>query len=504
MMKRREFLQALVLGGGASLVAGLDGARIGRVLAHAPPGTFAPANGPRDPVTHVIQRLTFGATPELVRHGRRLGAAAFIDEQLNPAAINDSASDAYQERFMLLHNRAGTFLEDVDLADMLGELSGATIARAQLTRRQLQERMVHFWYDHFNVFARVLPEGLFVPDYVQTALRPHALGRFRDLLGAVARHPAMLLYLDNAVSNARQPNENFARELLELHTLGVDGGYTEADVMHVARAFTGWSVTRPDEDRQQAGSFRFRAALHDRGAKTVLGRPLRGVGTREGEMVLDMLAAHPSTARHVAFKLARHFIADDPPAELVDTLAQTYRETDGDITQVLRALFNADAFWQAPPKLRRPFGYTMSIARALDVGIDDNRQQAYYRNVFRMLETMGHQPYFWPAPDGYPDGAAYWRHHLLARWNAALSFVNGFAGAELSFASLRDWLIEAGADGSVEAALAELGRYFYGRELSADEARLVNDFGTSLSDDPADQIRAGIALLITAPAFQYR
>ena len=240
-------------------------------------------------------------------------------------------------------------------AAIMIELAQAKVLRAIYSERQLQEVMADFWFNHFNVFAPKGADKWLVTSYERDVIRPYALGRFRDLLGATAKHPAMLFYLDNWMSskeggptgmparpdaqgNRRRPtglNENYARELMELHTLGVDGGYTQKDVTEVARALTGWSLERPE----RGGAFAYRPQMHDDGEKVVLGTRIpAGGGVRDGEMVLDMLARHPSTARFIATKLARRFVSDTPPPALVDRAARVLRETEGDIRAVVRTI----------------------------------------------------------------------------------------------------------------------------------------------------------------------
>ena len=300
--------------------------------------------------------------------------------------------------------------------------------RAVYSQQQLYERMVQFFSDHFNISIRKGP-GLFLKiDDDRDVIRPHAMGTFRHLLGASAHSPAMLFYLDNFNSDKNAPNENYARELLELHTMGVNGGYTEADVKEVARSFTGWSISglREGEDAQ----FRFRRFIHDGDEKTVLGTAIgRFGGEQDGETVLDLLAAHPATARFISTKLVRRFVADDPPESLVTACTQTFLETEGDIRAVLRLIFMSDEFWNAPPKFKRPFEYVVSVLRALDYNVERNRR--FFELAAGALEVMGQTPFTWPAPDGFPDEQSAWTGNLLMRWNVAM----GAAGGELPGAS---------------------------------------------------------------------
>src|SRR5207249_558849 len=265
------------------------------------------------------------------------------------------------------------------------ELRAAKVVRAVTSERQLEEVMVDFWFNHFNVFAGKGDVRWYVSAYEREAIRPYAMGRFPDLVRATAHHPAMLFYLDNWLSakpDFRVPvgpnrgrraglNENYARELMELHTLGVDGGFTQKDVTEIARAFTGWTIENP---RQGAG-FRFEPRIHDTGEKIVLGHRIKaGGGEGDGEQVLDILSRHPSTARFIATKLVRRFVSDTPPESLVDRTAARFRQTDGDLREVMRTilispeLLAPEAFRS---KVKTPFEFIVSAARATGAQVED-------------------------------------------------------------------------------------------------------------------------------------
>jgi uncharacterized protein (DUF1800 family) len=315
-------------------------------------------------------------------------------------------------------------------AAIVHELSAQKLARAVASERQLQEVLADFWFNHFNVFAEKDKVRWYVASYERDAIRPHLFGRFRDLLGASARHPAMLVYLDNVHSVAEGPagpggrarglNENYARELLELHTLGVDGGYSQGDVREVARALTGWTVDRGEGD----AAFAFRARAHDRGPKAVLGTMLLAGGQADGERVLDLLAAHPSTARFVATKLATRFVADAPPPALVARLAETFRQTDGDLRAVYAELFRAPEFWAEGArgaKTKAPFEFAASALRAVGARYDGGGA------LVRRVEQLGEPPYRCQPPTGFADTAEAWVNAgaLLARLNFGLDLASG-------------------------------------------------------------------------------
>lgn len=312
---------------------------------------------------------------------------------------------------------------------LVAQAATARLARALLSPAQLEEVLTEFWFNHFNVFAGKGPVGLLVADYEQRAIRPFVLGRFRDMLGATARHPAMLVYLDNAQSvapgyvpprAARQPdaapraaglNENYARELMELHTLGVDGGYTQRDVTELARMLTGWGI---DPRKAQAGGrgelFAFDARKHDAGAKTWLGQTVADAGQAEGERALDVLATHPATARHLAFKFAQAFVADAPPPSLVNRLADSFRASGGDLREFTRTLIEADEFWRREAyraKFKTPYQYLLSSLRALDLS---EASLANPQPLLGALAQAGQPLYGAATPDGYKATAAAWRN----------------------------------------------------------------------------------------------
>ena len=284
------------------------------------------------------------------------------------------------------------------------------------TDRPFAERMVLFWSNHFTVSRTKAIIGPACPAYEREAIRPHIFGRFEDMLAAAAGHVVMVSYLDNNRSvgpnsrvgrrTGRTLHENLARELLELHTLGVDGGYTQSDVVEFAKALTGWTHGGMRSRRRRGpvtGDFVFRNAMHEPGPKTILGRTYREDGVNEARAVMHDLARHPSTARFLATKLVRHFVADDPPAAAVERIARVFLDTDGDLAEVLRALVDLDAVWSEPlPKVKTPHELVISTLRALrihDVG----------PRTFRTpLRVMGQQPFRAPSPQGWPDQARHW------------------------------------------------------------------------------------------------
>jgi uncharacterized protein (DUF1800 family) len=390
----------------------------------------------------------------------------------------------------------------------------AAIIRAVYSPHQLRERMVDFWSNHFNIYARKGNSVFFKPADELETIRKHALGTFPELLRASAHSPAMLQYLDNQVNRRKDgkgagANENYARELMELHSLGVHGGYTQKDVQEVARCLTGWGIEERNvfqrlvaSDRKPMGSFRFDPEKHDKGAKVVLGEPIApGRGIEDGNQVLEILSMHPMTARYISQKICRYFLGDGASADAwTPRLSKIYLETKGDIRKMLRPLLLSDDLLNGQPVLKRPFDFSVSALRALNADTDGGKALQLH------LAHMGQPLYQWPMPDGYPDRTAAWTGSLLARWN----FATALAGASLpgTAVDLPALLKAAGSKGSQTEKLTAL---ILGRKPDAEEvaplhatvarhAERVRAFGTSKRDAAAECA----ALLISSPQFQWR
>src|SRR5216683_6292650 len=386
-------------------------------------------------VLHVLDRLAFGPTREDFRHVKAIGIERYIAEQLDPKTLAEppelAARLAGLETLRLdpieLFTRYGPLRpadgvkpspDDIKARReaariIVREAAEARVLRALHSPRQLEQVMVDFWFNHFNVFAQKGLDHLWIGAYEEAAIRPHALGRFADLLRATARHPAMLFYLDNwensapgsKMPNGREAgiNENYARELMELHTLGVDGGYTQDDVIALARILTGWGLARPRMPPEAGSGFVFYPKRHDDGAKHFLGRDIAANGEAEGEEALDILAKSPATARHIAFALAQYFVADQPPPALVDRLAARFGETDGDIRQVLNTLFASREFRDGVgAKYKSPYRFVLSAARAAGVAVDNPKP------LVIALARLGQPLYGCATPDGYRDTGEAW------------------------------------------------------------------------------------------------
>ena len=347
------------------------------------------------------------------------------------------------------------------------ELQRAALLRAVYSERQLYELMVGFWENHFSIFANKDDDRYLLTSYDRDTIRPFALARFRDLLGATAHSPAMLFYLDNWRSSVARPypatktkpagtdgglNENYARELMELHTLGVDGGYTQKDVQEIARCFSGWTIQKPNEE----GLFLYRPGLHDNGEKIVLGHKIpAGGGLADGERVLDILAAHPATAHFIATKLARRFLSDDPPSSVIDRAAAVFLKTDGSIRETLRAIVTSPEFVSPATyraKVRSPFEYVAAAMRALNAETDGDRP------VLDAIGRMGQPVFGRITPDGYADRADQWLSSgaMVARFNFANALAtNRMKGTIINVAKLLPSVDQANKD-SVAAQLIRL------------------------------------------------
>lgn len=494
-------------------------------VAVAPEYAVAPI-GPREQsaeqqVNHALSRLTFGPRPGDAEKVRQMGVDRWIAWQLQPDRIDDSRTEGFFSTFEAYHtsaselqrkypppaqllNRLGGDRSKLSRADsaqlqesqqglrkVTTELEGGRVDRATLTERQLQEVMTDFWLNHFTVYIQKNPQERYhIAEYENETIRPNALGKFRTLLEAVAKSPAMLIYLDNALSQAdsnrphlvaagggrggrgggrpamarqqlanRRPaglNENYGRELLELHTLGVDGGYTQQDVINVARALTGWTVEPP---QRGGGGFYFAPAMHDAGEKVVLGQTLKaGRGIEDGEQVLDIVARHPSTARYISFKLARRFVSDVPPEALVERAAATFRRTDGDIREVVRTIITSPEFFSRSAyrsKVKSPFEVVVSAMRALGAQPDATPRAA------QLVASLGEPIYGHQSPNGWPETGDQWMNTgaILNRINfGTLVAANRLPGASATnwagAENLRDAPLDKQVDGVIAAFLS--------------------------------------------------
>lgn len=444
-------------------------------------------------IFQTLRRITFGPRPEEIVRAKEIGLENFIDEQLAPNSIDDSAMDDHLQGLDTFSMSPSELYEVEPRQQPVFELIRATILRAVYSKRQLYELMVDFWSNHFNVYVRKNQVGLLKIADDQEVIRPNALGYFHDILSASAHSPAMLVYLDNAQSNREHPNENYARELLELHTLGVEAGYTHTDILDVARALTGWSVSGLRDDNP--GYFRFRQNAHDSDEKSILGHNFpSGSGIEEGEQLLEILADHPASADFISTKLVRRFVADDPPTSLVIKAAQTFTQTKGDIQQVMRTILHSDEFKSSlGTKLKRPFEYQVSALRMT------NAEARVDRFTGLFLTQMGQPLFQWSPPNGYPDNAGAWSttNGMLSRWNYALALAFDFArDTQIPWTEIVD------SAASNRETLDKLSVQLLGTSLNEDATQIVLAFLDQLNKDMV--IPAMGALLLASPFFQYR
>ncbi|MEM7334997.1 MAG: DUF1800 domain-containing protein [Chloroflexota bacterium] len=452
--------------------------------------------GSTDTALRMLNRAGYGPRPGELNRVRQMGLSSYLEEQLNPQAIDDTAVDLMIRGLSVYHMDPNQLVE-VEEQDALFDLIGGTFLRAVHSKRQLYEAMVEFWSDHFNIYVRkvqFMPMLKILDD--REAIRPYALTSFRDLLYASAKSPAMLYYLDNVHNEKSAPNENYARELLELHTMGVNSGYTQKDVQEAARVLTGWTVGKRGRD---TGVTIFEPDLHDAGEKIVLGQQFpAGQGEEELSQLLELLLTHPATANFIAMKLVRRFVADEPPESLINRVAQTFTETDGDIKAMLRVIFLSQEFATAPPKLKRPFTYMVSVARALQINIRLGRG----RELGQWFQRLGQVPFHWPPPNGYPDVSVAWASNLLPRWNLALVILhNEMANSSVPLEKLNN---AAPIETSVQL-LTIFSELMYGRSLTPDEESLFNAY---LGDDTAfdlnnPKLKDAAALMLASPSFQW-
>ncbi len=555
---------------------------------------------------HALNRLAYGPRPGDVERVRQMGLEKWIDQQLHPDSIDDSALDQRLGAYPTLSMSSKKLLEEFpppeqavkkegitkeefkdqqqekrreavakvkDTGDdnlhkarqqlaaiqgpqrIIAELSMAKLDRAVYSQRQLEASMEDFWFNHFNVFAGKGADRWLMTSYVRDTIRPHTMGKFQDLLIATAKSPAMLFYLDNwlsadpaavqhmqqeaamrhpryqgvfaggvaptpgtfpgptGVSQSNPPqkkkqdrglNENYGREVMELHTVGVDAGYTQQDVIQMAECLTGWTVHEPRKDPE----FFFDDRIHGQGKKVVMGRTFSYGGMKDGEEALKMLANHPATARFISTELARHFVSDNPPQSLIDRMAQNYAATDGDIRSVLKTMIYSPEFWSKDAyrsKVKTPFELVASTARVLSADVPVALPLAQW--VGRMGEPLFQcQP-----PTGYSDKAETWVNTgaLLNRLNFALAFSSDrMPGAQVNL----DAMFGPEATADPNRALSRAIDVFLGGQVTPGtrktlEGRMADpQILQARLDDPIAQVNEGLiaGLVLGAPEFQRR
>jgi uncharacterized protein (DUF1800 family) len=536
----------------------------------------------QEAILHALNRLGFGPRPGQVEQIERTGLENWIQAQLHPENLSDpvvdmrlaqypafaldSASllntyppndiaakrlglkvDEYQKRLQDLAKQPGGMnsLPFKDQNEIVNDLMEVKLIRAVYSERQLDEQLEDFWFNHFNVFVYKDLDRWYMIPYERDAIRPHVLGKFRDLLEATAKSPAMLFYLDNSSSadphafdrlkqhppaahpgvtarpvpeppGAKLPplggkrglNENYGRELMELHTLGVDGGYTQQDVIDVARAFTGWTIVSPRENPE----FYFDARLHDPDPKRVLGKKIKAGGIKDAEQVLDLLAKNPHTAHHISLQLAQHFVSDNPPASLVARMTKTYEKSKGDIRAVMTTMIYSPEFWSRSAfraKVKTPFELVASTVRALGADVDQPLPMVQW------VARIGEPLYQCLTPNGYSDKGASWvsTGTLLNRMNFAIALTsNKVRGAQVDINTLIGPLIGSDFGGNSQMALDRVETVFLAGQISdptratlEKEAMDPQILGAKL-DDPVKHVNIGLitGLVLGSPEFQKR
>ena len=545
----------------------------------------------KEATLHALNRLAYGPRPGEVERVEQMGLEKWIDLQLHPERIDDSALDARLQQYPAIRMSTEQLLARYprpnqqaqqqgqnrqqfqqqrrqqqgqgqgDAQEMKNrpqeivlELSEAKMTRAIYSERQLQEVMADFWFNHFNVFVGKGPERWFLPSYERDVIRPHTMGKFHELLYATAKSPAMLFYLDNWLSvdpvafaehaaelearrqrflrmfggdpnavmmrqNPNNPgagqgnpnapqrrglNENYGRELMELHTLGVDGGYTQQDVTQAALALTGWTMTAPRRDPE----FRFDERFHGSQPKVILGQTFRSGGMKDGEQLLDMLAQHPSTAKFISTKLARRFVSDNPPPELVTRMAETFEKSNGDIREVLKTMIYSPAFWSRAAyraKIKTPSELVVSALRATGA------EMAEAMPAVRWTAQIGEPLYGCQPPTGYKDTADAWVNSgaLLNRMNFSILLATGrMRDTKVDLAGLLGVEDPKEPDGVLNHAVA----VFLGGQVSKQTRAVLEkqlddpQVLQAMLDDPVKNVDAGMiaGLVLGSPEFQRR
>jgi uncharacterized protein (DUF1800 family) len=521
----------------------------------------------QEAILHALNRLGFGPRPGEVELIEKAGLENWIQGQLHPELLPDVMLNARLAEYPSLKlsaaklldqypqpadaaKRLGMTLDDYqkhvqevsklpnssnllvfkDQNEIVNDAMATKMLRAVYSEHQLSEQLDDFWFNHFNVFIYKDLDRWYMLPYDRDAIRPHVLGKFRDLLEADAKSPAMLFYLDNYISadpnsfdrlkqhpvhprpgvklppigGKRGLNENYGRELLELHTLGVDGGYTQKDVIEVARAFTGWTINSPRENPE----FYFDDRLHDPNPKHVLGKTFHAGGMKDGEQVLDLLVKNRQTAHHISLQLAQHFVSDNPPEALVQRMAKTFEKSKGDIRAVMTTMIYSPEFWSRATfreKVKTPFELVASTVRALGGNMDQPLQMAQWVN------RIGEPLYQCLTPNGYSDKGAAWisTGALLNRMNFAVALAgNNIRGTMVDL----DSLVGSDVVGNPQAALDRVETEFLAGQIS-DTTRATLDkeaadpqIAAAKLDDPIRHVNLGLitGLVLGSPEFQKR
>jgi uncharacterized protein (DUF1800 family) len=464
-----------------------------------------------DPIAHLLRRATFGPTPETLAEAKKLGVAGWVARHLDPATIDDAACDALLTRLPLANADIATVRATLPVHsyDAFGQLGRAAVARAAWSNRQLFEATAAFWSNHLHIAAPSSGVWDSRGDYDRQVIRKHAFGTFADMLKASAKHPAMLTYLDNRSSTRVHPNENYARELMELHTVGMH--YTEADVQAAARLLTGLTVTA-------AGTYAYDAARHVTGAVEIVGFAHANATAAGGEAAamafVDHLARHPETATRIATKLCLRFVGDEPPAALVDKLAKIYLDSGTAIKPVLTALFTSAEFAASiGQKTRTPFEDLIAAVRTLGLGPEPAGVKGLDA-LYNILVNAGNAPFRWNPPNGFPDVAPAWSapSGFLTRCNTHLNLATGWYPSQLTRpADMLKFLVPV-LPATYGALVDALAVRLVGAKLPVAHAAAVLSVAAKLPTSPLtakDPSLAGhlpylVTLVLDSPTFQLR
>ena len=456
-------------------------------LAQAPMPPDTQLNVWRDPVARLLRRTSLGITKDELARAQKLGFSAYLEEQLKPSRIDDRAAAAFVAGQYTTLGLTPDAMMGADQNKVLTEIQEATLYRAAFSKRQLYERMVEFWSDHFNIDRDKV--GVLKVTDDRDVIRKYALTKFPLLLRASSHSAAMMNYLDQTASRRGNINENYAREIMELHSVGVDGGYTQQDVNELARVLTGWTASGN-------GIFTYDPQIHDFGPKRVMGTtvpatlPASGLaGKSEADGIIGMLAVHPKTAQYVSWKMTKFLLQYDPTDALVSAVEAEFTKTRGDIPSMIRVILTEQNLMSAPPKYKRPFHFAVSAVRALGPSVTST-------SVARsLLDNMGQSIFAWDTPDGYPDKMEFWSGLVLARWNAATSLA-GQTGANFNFnvTPFVGTTAETGADLIID-------RLFGGEVPLSFKTRLADYLRPSPTNTA--RVREAVSLALSSSQFQW-
>ncbi len=440
-------------------------------------------------LSRLVRRVTNGTTPDEMALARKLGFYGYLNYHLGASKIDDAAAQSFVTANYPLLTQDASQLYGQDERLVYDQLVDSTLYRAAWSRRQLQERMVEFWSDHFNIEFEKVTYLKAVDD--REVIRKHALGKFPDMLKASAQSPAMLEYLDNTRNRAPNVNQNYAREIMELHTLGVDGGYTQQDVAELSRVLSGWTMA------PRGAGFVFDPAGHDYGQKVVLGvtipaanRSIGAAAKAEGDKMIDLLVNHPNTAKFISKKMLRWLLRYDPADTQVNAVAGVYLKTKGDIPSMIRAILTPENLLATPAKYRRPYSYIIAALRATDPQPTKIAQVSQ-----RWLGIIGQPLFAWGPPDGYPDRPDYWAGTALQRWNFAYYLMSNSGDVPVDVGLFTK-------TNTVDGVLDAISDRLFGGEMPAKLRQQLTTYA-STGQLSQNKVKETVALALGSQQFQW-